>query len=242
MAMGSAVQWDTEAILDNLRCHLREQRPIRLYNTYKGIPIVYEAEVAMVNPEYVGVVTHPFQTVCIKQERRTYIRTRAIPELIRAYPVSIDYTNKVVMLEQLKVPHSITTDLYHSWISPTTKVKVEMDSDLGDAHQGELMMLASFTENSLRVVVEVPNEVNYERQDEIQLTFKLPEGGDLVQVSGVIQSLTRLRNQEAHRMEVAGKAPLQDEVAILAYIARQEDRIMSELEKAYMKLRKGKSF
>lgn len=228
-------------ILDDLRSHLREQRPVTLYNTYRGVPIIYEAEVAMVHPEYVGVLVHPFQTVCIKQERRTYLKTGGIPELIRAYPVSIDYTNKVVMLQKLKTPHSIPNDLYHSWITPGTKVHVELDSDLGGAHRGELMMLASFEENTLRVIVEVTDKAAYERQDEIQLIFKLPEGGDLVQVSGVVHSLKRPRNQEVHRMEVAGQAPMQDEIAILAYIAQQEDRIMAELEKTYMKLRKGKS-
>jgi hypothetical protein len=235
------VRWDLEAILDNLRSHLRKQRPVTLYNTFEGIPITYEAEVAMVHPEYVGMVVHPFQTVCIKQERRTYIQSRGIPELIRAYPVSIDYTNKIVMLEQLKIPYSIPNDLYHSWITPGKKTRVEMDSDLQGSYQGNLMMLASFEENTLRIVVEVQDDVPYDRPDELQLTFKLPDKGDLVQISGIVQSLTQIRNQESRRLELEGRAPMQDEIAILAYIARQEDQVMSDLEKAYLKLRKGKS-
>jgi hypothetical protein len=241
VTIGRTSRWDLETILDNLRSHLREQRPVTLYNTYEGVPITYEAEVAMIHSEYVGVVTHPFQTVCIKQERRTYIQTRGIPDLIRAYPVSVDYTNKVVMLDQLKIPHTIPNDLYHSWITPESEVHVEMDSDLGGTHQGELMMLASFEENAIRMVVEVPDELTYEWQDDVQLTFKLPESGDLVQVFGIVHSLTQLKDQDSQLMEVTGQAPMQDEIAILAYIARQEDRTMSELEKAYMKLRKGKS-
>ena len=241
MSTESTAHGNLETILENLRYHLKEQRPITLYNTYEGIPITYEAEVAMVDTEYVGVVTHPFQTVCIKQERRTYIQTRGIPDLIRAYPVSIDYTNKVVMLEELKIPQSIPNDLYHSWISPKEKVGVEMDSDLGGAHQGELMTLASFEENILRVAVEVQDDLKYERHDDIQLTFKLPDSNDLVQVSGVVQSISQLRNKEGRRMDMEGQAPMQDEVSILAYIARQEDLAMSELKKDYMKLRKGKT-
>ncbi len=242
MVSGSMGKWDLDAILDNLRDHLREQRPITLYNTFEGIPITYEADVAMVHPKYVGVVTHPFQTVCIKQERRTYIQSRGIPELVRAYPVSIDYTNKVVLLEQLKIPHSIPNDLYHSWITPLEKIRVEMDSDLHGAYQGVLMSLASFEEHTFRVDIEVQDDVTYDRQDEVQLTFKLPDKGELVQVSGIVQSLTLIRNQESRRMEVAGRAPLQDEIAILAYIAQREDRIMSDLEETYLQLRKGKSF
>jgi len=33
---------------------------------------------------------------------------------------------------------------------------------------------------------------------------------------------------------------MRDEISILAYIARREDEIMNQLDKAYKKLRKGK--
>ncbi len=90
------------------------------------------------------------------------------------------------------------------------------------------------------MVVEVPLEVPFDRQDEIRLTFKLPENGDLVQVAGVVYSLTGSQDEESRRLEVEGRAALQDEIAILAYLAKREDALISELEAIYKQLRKGR--
>lgn len=103
----------SDSILDNLWCHLREQRPVTLYNNYKGVPVTYDAEVAMVSTEYVGFIAHPLQIAAIKLERQTYIQSKEMPDPIRAKPISIDYTNRVVMVEKLKRPHVINYDLNH---------------------------------------------------------------------------------------------------------------------------------
>ena len=240
MTMEPKAEWTQDAIMRELRRQLQEQRPITLYNTYKGVPITFEAEIAMVHPNYVGVIAHPYQTVCIKQERRTYLQCKGIPELVRAHPVSIDITNHVVLLDQLKFPHSISNDLYNSWVKPEKKVRVDLDSDLGARLEGDLLSLAVLSENIVRVIVAVPEDFPYVRQDAIELTFKLPADGNLVQVGGVVYSLTGLRNTPDRRLEVEGRAEMQDEIALLAYIASREDQIMKALDKDYRKLRHGK--
>jgi hypothetical protein len=155
-------------------------------------------------------------------------------------PVSIDYTNRVVVVENLKVPHVINADLYHSWITPTQEISVALDSEMGGSTGGEMMRLASLDENLFHVVVQVPDDVPFDRQDEIHLSFKLPESGDVVQLAGLVYSLTGLSEDGDRRLEVEGRAALQDEVALLAYVARREDALTSELEAIYMQLRKGK--
>jgi hypothetical protein len=230
----------SDSILDNLWCHLREQRPVTLYNTYQGVPVTYTADVAMVHPDYVGLITHPLQTACIKLERQTFIQSKGFSDLVRATPVSIDYTNRVVMVENLKVPHVINADLYHSWITPPQEISVALDSEMGGSANGNMMKMASLDENLFHIVVQVPDDAPFDRQDEIHLSFKLPESGDVVQVAGLVYSLTGLSEDGDRRLEVEGRAALQDEVALLAYIARREDALTSELEAIYMQLRKGK--
>ena len=242
MASENTAEWTQEAILRELRFQLQEQRPITLLNTYKGVPITFEAEIAMVHPNYVGVIAHPYQTVTINRERRTYLQCKGIPELIRAHPVSIDFTNHVVLLNQLKIPHSISSDLYHSWIKPEKEVRVELDSDFGERVDGEMLSLAVLPENVIRVAIAVPEDFPYVRQDAVELTFKLPAINDLIQVGGVIHSLTRMRNRPEMRLVVEGNAVMQDEVALLAYIARREDELMKDLDKAYRKLRHSKKW
>ncbi|MFN2305095.1 MAG: hypothetical protein ACK2TV_15300, partial [Anaerolineales bacterium] len=94
--------------------------------------------------------------------------------------------------------------------------------------------------NRIRVAFEVPEDVSYNREDAIELTFRLEPEGDLLQIEGVVCSLTKVRNKDRKRMEVDGKASMGDEISILAYIAKREDQIMTLLDKTYQKLRKGK--
>ena len=54
MASENTAEWTQEAILRELRLQLQEQRPITLFNTYKGVPITSEAEIAMVSPQLCG--------------------------------------------------------------------------------------------------------------------------------------------------------------------------------------------
>lgn len=230
----------TDTILDNLWCHLREQRPVTLYNNYQGVPIAYDAEVAMVSTDYVGFIAHSLQTAAIKLERQTFIQIKGVEDLVRANPVSIDYTNRVVMVEKLQVPHVIGMDLYHSWIKPVEPVSVALDSDLGGTLDGDLTTLAALDDNLLHVMMQVPEEVPFGRQDEIRLSFRLPESGDVVQLAGVVYSLTGAQEDGLRRLEVEGRAALQDEIAILAYLAKREDALISELEAIYLQLRKGK--
>jgi len=229
-----------EIIMGKLRLHLNEGRPVTLYNTFQGVPISYQAEVAMIHPEYVGVVVHPYQAVCIKKERRTYIESKAIPALVRAYPMSIDYTNQVVMLKKLKIPNSISVDLHNSWVSPEKPVSVEISSDDQDDISLKMMEIAVLDNNNVRVVLSAPQDIVFQRQAEVGLTFRLPPNSNLVQVQGIVKSQAKVRNQEIKRLEVDGRAAMGDEISILAYIAKREDQILGHLDKVYKKLRKGK--
>jgi hypothetical protein len=134
----------------------------------------------------------------------------------------------------------INADLYHSWITPPQEISVALDSEMGGSANGNMMKMASLDENLFHIVVQVPDDAPFDRQDEIHLSFKLPESGDVVQVAGLVYSLTGLSEDGDRRLEVEGRAALQDEVALLAYIARREDALTSELEAIYMQLRKGK--
>ncbi len=227
-------------IFAHLRRHLIEQRPVTLHNTYQGVPVKTEAEVAMVSEGAVGLIVHPYQAVCIKYERRTFIESKSLPKLIRAYPSSIDYTNQVVLLKKLKVPHLITVDLFHSWVAPDKALDVEIQTKDGQTFTSKMQALAVLDDNRVRVVMAVPDDTPCMRGDKLSVGFQLEQGSETLTVQGKVHSLVKIRNQGAKRLEVDGRAMMADEISILAYIAKREDQIMKALDKTYKKLRKGK--
>ena len=229
-----------QEILSSLRTHLTEQRPVVLHNTYQGVPVRTEAEVAMVHATYVGLIVHPYQAVCIKEARYTFIESKSLPQMIRAYPVSIDYTNHVVLLKQLKVPQTIAVDLDHSWVAPERAIQVEIHTKDSQVLSAEMLGIAVLDENRVRVVMAVPEDFSQIRKDKVELNFQLESKSEPVKVQGEVHSLVKIRNKDEKRLEVEGLAAMGDEISILAYIAKREDQIMNALDKAYKKLRKGK--
>jgi len=229
-----------EIILEQLHLHLNQGRPVILHNTFQGVPIVNEATVAMIHPEYIGVVVHPYQTVCIREERRTYLESKLLPGLIRAYPVSIDYTNQVVVLKRLQIPKSITPDLAHSWVAPEKPIMVTITSAEQSEMTVDLAEIAVLEENQIRIGLFLPEDNPFARQDEVVLSFLLASSDRPVVVKGVVHSLAKMRNRHQRRMEVAGRASMEDEISLLAFVGKREDQILRSLDKSYKKLRKAK--
>jgi hypothetical protein len=227
-------------IMDCLRGHLVGQRPVMLHNTYQGVPVRTEAEVAMVHADFLGLLVHPYQAVCIKEARYTFIESKSLPQMVRAFPISIDYTNHVVLLKELKIPHAINVDLVHSWVAPEKPVSVEVHARGGLVHPAEMLGIAVLEDNRVRVVMSVDEDIPLVRLGQVSLGFQFEAKGDPLWVRGEVQSLVKLRNQDKKRLEVDGSAVMMDEVTILAYIGKREDQIMSALDKAYKRLRKGK--
>ncbi len=224
----------------HLRKHLNEQRPVTLYNTYRGLPIINEADVAMVHPNSIGLIVHPYQTVCIKRESQTHLESSLIPGLVRAYPVSIDYTNTVVLLEQFTIPRTIPIDLNNSRIIPEKPVTIEISVESKEALTADLLEIAVLDNNIIHMVMDVPDDFSYAYLDDVALIFRLEADADLIQVQGVVNSFITSPNAGLMRMEVQGKAAMGDEISILAYIATREDQILCDLDNVYQRLRRGK--
>jgi type IV secretory pathway protease TraF len=229
-----------EDVFKTFWTHLKEQRPVTLHNRYHGVPISYEAEVALATPEYVGLVVHPYQTVGIKQERRTYLESKSLPVLIRALPVSVDYTNLVVLLKKLKGIRPDTVDRKHSRIRPKRPGSVSLQADDGTERDVGLLEISALGDNVIHVTVSVPEDLSCSRQDSVRLVFALSKTEHPIQVDGVVQSLTKVRKRPEKRLVVDGRAAMEDEISILAYIAAREDEIMADLDRTYKRLRSGK--
>ena len=227
-------------ILTCLRMHLNQQRPVTLHNTYQGVPVSTEAEVGMVHEDFIGLIVHPYQAVCIKEARYTFIETKSMPDLIRASSASIDFTNHVVLLKQFTEARSISIDLEHACVAPEHPIGVELHSKNRNIDMVEMLSIAVLDDNRVRVVMAVPKDVPYQRGEKASLSFRLDPDGEPLSVVGKVHSLIKIRNKDQKRLEVDGRAVMLDEVTILAYIARREDHIMSALDKAYKRLRKGK--
>jgi hypothetical protein len=230
-----------EVILMVLRKHLQKQHPVTLYNAFEGVPVSYRAEIAMVHPHSIGLIVHPYQMACIEQQKITYIRSRMISGLVSANPVSMDFRNHIVLVDGLKAAENIIGDLYNLWVTPEQPVTVEVTKESEADRQAQLLEIAILDQNRVRMLLAVSEIGSYHQQDWVALTFRLQEGGDLLQVQGMVKNIiVDQPNANQERLEVEGSAAIGDEISILAYLSLREDQILEKLDQFYKKLRSEK--
>ena len=79
---------------------ISKQRSVTLYNTYRGVPFSYEAEILAADEGNVAARVHRYQAVSMALEGRTYIHTSVLPEIIRANVVEVDFRKKQAILDE----------------------------------------------------------------------------------------------------------------------------------------------
>ena len=80
---------------------LKKKMPVRLLNTYRGVPVAHEARLVSVHKGYVVVDLHPEQATCLGLENKTYIQAELLPEVIQAQVAAIDLAKNQAVWSQL---------------------------------------------------------------------------------------------------------------------------------------------
>ena len=98
---------------------VKNQRPLRLLNKYKGLPISYEATISAVGENAVEVHSNRYQLACLYLQRETYLRAEE-PTLV--------FHSQVTSLQPGK-ENAVLTDLVmvENGIGGRTEIRVEPD-------------------------------------------------------------------------------------------------------------------
>ena len=68
------------------------------YNTYKGIPITFEAEFLKISRGVIDLKVHKYQALCIQHSKHTLIKHDIFPHPILAQLKNLDFINMTVSL------------------------------------------------------------------------------------------------------------------------------------------------
>ena len=86
----------------------RTQSEIKLLNTYKGLPISYEASINSVGDSEIQVHSNKQQIACLYHQRETYLYGEALPFVLRSQVVSLHLGKEDAILANLEIaPNSI---------------------------------------------------------------------------------------------------------------------------------------
>lgn len=211
--------------------HARQNRPVKLYNTYRGVPISYDAFIASVDPWYVTATVHEFQAVCLALDNLTHIQGELLPEVLRARCITVDVRAKEARLtEFLAVGQSVGKRAM-----VRVQPKEPIDVEIFDAGRRVPAIVADISTNGIGVVTfaaYIYGNMAFERGAEVFANLRLPGQEQPMRFQGRIASVNP-KGKYTHRLGLTLIPDSVSEVTLKKYIAVRQEEILMELKGVY---------
>src|SRR5512136_2971813 len=118
--------FEGDEILSRLQFYADNNRPVRLINAYRGIPIAYSARVTAVHAGSAVFDVNEYQAVCLVLDGKTYLQHPDLPEILRARAVAVNIPLKEATLtEFVKAGPSLGQRLY-TRVQPREPIDAEI--------------------------------------------------------------------------------------------------------------------
>jgi hypothetical protein len=210
-------------------------RPVKLLNSYRGIPISHDARILTISQGYVAFKVHEYQAVCMTLEGRTFIQHPVLPEILQAAPVSVDVGKKeAILTEFVGVGHSIGKRM-SSRVQPKEPIDVEIyDGD----HRipGKLADVSTSGVGVFTFATYIYGDLSFEKNTDVYLDLRLPSDPAVLRFQGKITSITHQKGTFLHRLGLRIFPNPAAEPALQHYLAHRQEEITRELENIYQSM------
>lgn len=96
----------TQNMIDLIRNLAASGEDVYLFNVYKGIPLSFPAKIVEIGESTLRVLTDIYQTLCMYIEKRTYIQSQGLPEVLQAEVIQLDTQERLAVLANLSPAES----------------------------------------------------------------------------------------------------------------------------------------
>jgi hypothetical protein len=226
-----------DEILTCLQVFADNNRPVRLINAYRGIPVAYSARVIMVGAGNAVFGVNEYQSVCLALDGKTHIQHPDLPGILRARAVAVDVPLKEATLtEFIKTGSSLGNRLY-TRVQP----KEPIDAEIKVGRHTLSCQLVDISLNGIGVITlgtYTYGELGARKGSKVQLYFTLPPTHTPVQLMGQITSVAGTQNSKQHRLGCKTFPDNNVDLLLLEYVALRRDELMRELSMVYATMRR----
>jgi len=225
-----------ENVIAKLWETFQSHAPIRLINTFRGVPVETDAKIALISQGYLAVNAPGQQITCIALEKRTYIQCELLEHIYRAMPVAVDIHNDGLILTrftqvgadfgkrmELRVqPHEpLRLRIFHGMTSTIASI-----ADLSLSGVGVLMFGAYTVE-----------QVDIKRNQAINLELHLPSSTLPLLLYAQVMNINQQADNSTQRLGLRIQPSEQDRETISSYINNRKEEILAELQALYQQMK-----
>jgi hypothetical protein len=223
-------------IIDRLHKLAENLQPVKLINTYRGIPITYNAIVIEAERGTATLGINEYQAVCLVLEGKTHLQSPHLSEVFRATPVSVDVlTKKTILTEFVGVGRSLGNRLY-TRVQPKGPIDVELR--LGEHHiPGQLADISLNGIGVFTLETYTYGDLLIKKNTHAYIAFDLPPEGTPVWLEGTVATVLSLPNTTQYRLGLKILPDPEVESVLLEYVASRRDALMREISAIYDSMR-----
>ena len=210
---------------------ISEQKPVTMYNTYRGIPFNYDADILAVEQGNVAARVHRHQAISMALEGRTHLQVGTLPQVIRANVVEVDFRNKKAILNKFSGAGDA--------VGKRTKVRVQpsesLEAEIYDGRRRIRGRIADLSANGMCVFTfsAFMYVLPFGLDREVNVDFKLPSADTIVRFLGVINNINDQPCYYLHRLGLKIFPSPEIEPLLEDYITKQQQAILHEMELTY---------
>lgn len=210
--------------------------PVRLINTFRGVPVEADAKIALISQGYLAVNAPGQQITCIALEKRTYIQCERLEHIYRAMPVAVDIHNDGLILTrftqvgadfgkrmELRVQprEPLRVRLFHGITSTVASI-----ADLSFSGVGVLMFGAYTLE-----------QVDIKRSQSVNVELHLPGAAVPLLLPAQVMNINQQADNSTQRLGLRIQPSEKDRETIAGYINNRKEEIMAELQALYQQMK-----
>jgi hypothetical protein len=201
-------------------------------NAFRGVPVLHDASIMMLGQGNLALKVHPHQVLCIAMEKRTYLKSDMLTQVVRAYSVSTNVRQGEVVLARFAPARSSVGNRLSLRVQPREPLRVLLRT----AQKETLATLADLSAKGVGVfyfAAVTGEELDAHQSDELEVELVLPPHGKKLVMPGKVTNTGRERGDMLFRLGLQTFPKPEIEVMLLDYIALRQLEIMEELEAMY---------
>ena len=227
---------------DITRCFsllIEQRKPVRLINTYRGIPITNEGRIITISQGYVAFGVHEYQAVCMTLEGKTYIQGETLPEVFQARAVAVDVlTKQAILTEFTGVGNSVGKRMAVR-VQPKDPTDVEIYDGIRRI-PGKLADISTTGVGVFTFATYIYGELTFEKSENVYIDVRMPTSDVILRFEGKITSVAHQKGTFLHRLGVKLLPNPATDPALLQYVSQRQDEVLRELKAIYETMAKDK--
>jgi len=209
-----------------------QKKPVRLINTYRGIPISYDAKVITISQGYVALNVHEYQAVCMTLEGKTYAQSDLLPEVLQARAVAVDVMTKQAILTEFEgVGHSVGKRM-----AVRVQPKEPADVEIYDGQRripGKLADISTIGLGVFTFATYIYGDLSFEKNADVVVDVRMPLTDEILRFPGKVTSVAHQKGTFLHRLGVRLFPTPENEKRLQEYVFQRQDEVLHELNAIY---------